>query len=112
MEKSYDLTKPDVLKSVLSNMLPQSTIDYILVPSPLTYLAKKALDNILNSDTTTKQAEAAKSLIMQGKEDGVDEMEIKIENTKGFKLDIPIEDVKVDTIIGADEKMYIKVKYK
>ena len=112
MEKSYDLTKPNVLKSVLNSILPQSPTDSIFLLNSQMYLAKKALEYILKSDTTTQQTEAARSLIIQGKEANVDEMEIKIENTKGFKLDIPIEDVKVDTIIGADEKMSIKVKYK
>lgn len=75
-------------------------------------MVKKIIDSIFNSDTSERQAKAAEELIKQGKENGVDNMEITIDNTKGFKLNIPIEDVKIDTMIGGDEKMIIKVKYK
>ena len=45
----------------------------------------------------------------------MDEMTIKLKTTNGFNLSIPIDDkgkYKIDTMIGNDNKMTIKVKYK
>lgn len=40
-------------------------------------------------------------------------MEIILDNTKGFHFDAPIDEkCKIDTVIGSDEKVTIKVKYK
>jgi len=39
-------------------------------------------------------------------------MEIVMDNKRGFKLNVPMEDVKIDALVGADDKMHIKVKYK
>jgi len=99
MEKKYDLTKKNVL-------------DYVLQLNPILFVAKKAFDSIFDSNTTTKQIEAAKTLIEQGKKDGVDEMEITIDNTKGFKLNVPTDGVKIDACLGSNDKMTHKVKYK
>lgn len=112
MEKTYDLTKNDVLNSVLKGLMPKDNFEKVLMLNPYAYLAKKGLEYIFNSDTSTKQAEAAKSLIIQGKQEGVEEMEITLNNSKGFKLNIPFEDVKIDTLLGSNETMIIKVKYK
>lgn len=54
-----------------------------------------------------------KKLIEAGKANGVDEMEIKLDNKKGLHIDAPIDEkCKIDTVIGSDEKVTIKVKYK
>ena len=39
-------------------------------------------------------------------------MEITIQNSRGLKLNIPAEEAQIDTVIGSDEKMHIRVKYK
>lgn len=40
-------------------------------------------------------------------------MVIKIKNKKGFNFDMPIEDgVKIETLLGSDETMNIRVTYK
>ena len=71
------------------------------------------LDKVFSSDTLKLQKETAEQLIKRGKEEGVDAMEITVNNSRGFKLNMPIdESLKIDTMIGADEKMHIKVKYK
>lgn len=68
---------------------------------------------IFDSDSAKKQGEIAKKLIEAGKETDVDEMEIILDNTKGFHFDAPIDEkCKIDTVIGSDEKVVIKVKYK
>ena len=54
----------------------------------------------------------AEKLITKGKENGVDEMDITMDNSRGFKLKVPIEGVDIETKLGADEKMHVKVKYK
>ena len=70
------------------------------------------IKKLFSTDTIKAQQETAEKLIEQGKDSGVDEMEIVVDNTRGFKLNMPIdEDLKIDTMIGADEKLHIKVKY-
>lgn len=101
MEK-YDLTNPKTLLQLSS-----------LMGGPIIPLAFKLLDKIFGSEATKEQGRVAAELIRHGKENGVDEMEITVNNTKGFKLNVPLDDgIKVDTVIGSDEKMTIKVKYK
>ena len=50
--------------------------------------------------------------IEQGKTQGVDNMQIKINNIKGVKLNIPKDKVQVDTIMGKDNSITLNVKYK
>lgn len=81
--------------------------------SPIVSIGKYIFEKLFSKDTIKAQQEAAESLIKKGKENGVDEMEITVDNTRGFKLNVPMDDdVKIDTVVGADEKMVIKVKYK
>lgn len=101
MEKKYDLTKKDVLWAVLGDW------DSIIK------VGKSLIDSFFNNtESISKQQEAAEALIKRGKEEGVDEMEITLDNHKGFKLNVPIEGVKIDTLIGSNDKMTLKVKYK
>ena len=99
MKTKYDLTNREELRSV---------IEYLRFSSPLLII----FDKIFSTDTTKAQQEAAESLIKKGKENGVDEMKITVDNARGFKLNVPMDDVKIDTMLGADEKMHIIVKYK
>jgi len=100
MEKKYDLTKKEVL-------------DVVYLMFPIIKIGKDLIDSIFNNtETISKQQEAAEALIKRGKEEGVDEMEITLDNNKGFKLNVPIEGVKIDTLIGSNDKMTLKVKYK
>ena len=39
-------------------------------------------------------------------------MEIVLNNTKGFKLNIPLEGGKIDTVLGNDGKIHVKVRFK
>lgn len=103
MKTKFDLTNKEELRSVFT--------DYGLICYPFSlelYVIKK----LFSKGTIKVQQKAAESLIKKGKENGVDEMEITIDNTRGFKLNVPMDDVKIDTVLGADEKMHIKVKYK
>ena len=68
---------------------------------------------IFDSDSVKKQGKAVEDLIKAGKEKGVDEMEIILENKKGFHFNAPIEEgIKIETALGSDEKIKIRVKYK
>lgn len=89
MEK-YDLTTPEGRKNVEKRLA-------LIAPVP--YFIYKMGKTLFSSDNTKVQAEAAGKLIKKGKEEGVDEMEIKVKNSKGFKLNVPYEGVQIDTII-------------
>ena len=101
LKSKYDLTNKKELKE---------TIKLIAIPWYAT--AKYVVDKVFSSDTAKTQKEIAEKLIEKGKEQGVDEMEITLDNTRGFKMNIPVDDVDVNTMVGADEKLHIKVKYR
>ncbi len=92
---------------------PKKDLDLVMAMFPTLgftgFVFKKILD-IFNTDTS-KQAKAAEELIKAGKENGVDEMEIKLKQFAGGKLNIP-EDFNIDVQIGKSEETVIKVKYK
>ena len=77
--------------------------------SPLLGLATLALDKLVSSKD---QGEIAKELIRKGKEDGVKEMEITLNNDKGFDFDVPVEGIDIKAKAGSNEKIHIKVVYK
>src|SRR5574344_1011003 len=83
---------------------------------PQSFLAKfafKLIGSFMGSEATKQQSLAAEQIIQKGKENGVNEMELIVNNTKGFRLKYPAEEgMNIDTTIGSDEKMHIKVKYK
>ena len=107
MEK-YDLTTKDGLQTALDVL--ESTFMF----NPTIALIKYVIDKFTDlSKSLDAQQKAAEVLIRQGKENGVDDMEITMNNKRGFKLNVPIDEgVKIDTMIGSDEKMTIKVRYK
>lgn len=105
MKKVYDLTTKSGLDKALD----------VLKNDPGVVVAKYAYEfvkDFFSSNNTEKQNEAAKALIEEGKRSGVDEMEIVLNNTKGFKLNIPLEGGKIDTALGNDGKIHVKVKFK
>ena len=103
MIQKYDLTNQSELKEIITT--------YVF-SDPVLALGKYVFDKIFSTDTFALQKETAEKLIQRGKENGVSEMEITIDNKRGFKLNVPVEGVQIDTRLGADEKMHVKVKYK
>ena len=116
MEK-YDLTNKKELIKVTKDIMSGPFANALIAVNPLVPVILKfggmILDKIYSTETLKLQKDTAEQLIKRGKENGVDEMEITVKNSRGFKLNVPIDDgIKIDTMIGADEKMHIKVKYK
>ena len=77
--------------------------------NPLLGFAALALEKLVSSKD---QGEIAKELIRKGKEHGVKEMEITIDNNKGFDFGVPFEGIDIKAKAGSNEKIHIKVNYK
>ena len=101
MMKKYDLTT-EAGRSFME----------ILFPGPsLVYKIGKAI-LARNSESTRRQKEMAEALIEKGYRDGVDEMEITVNNSTGVKINIPTDKCSVDTLVGTNDKMTLRIKYK
>ena len=102
----FDLTTKDGMEIAKKYVLSY----FELTPVGMLYKLGKI---IFDSDRVKTQGKAAEDLIKVGKEKGVDEMEIILDNKKGFHFDAPIDEgIKIDTVLGSDEKVRIRVKYK
>lgn len=102
----FDLTTKDGMEIAKKYVLNY----FELTPVGMLYKIGKM---IFDSDSVKKQGKTVEDLIKAGKEKGVDEMEIILDNKKGFHFDAPIDDgIKIDTVLGSDEKVRIRVKYK
>ena len=102
VKEFFDLTTKEGVKSSLG----------FIAASPFVMISAYLLKSIFGSNRTEVQTEMAEKLITKGKENGVDEMDITMDNSRGFKLKVPIEGVVIETKLGAVEKMHVKVKYK
>lgn len=116
MEK-YDLTNKKELANAITVLMGSSFATTLLAVNPLFPVVLKfgsmILDKVFSTETLKLQKDTAEQLIKLGKEKGVKEMEVIVKNTRGLKFKMPIdENLKINTLIGADEKMHIKVKYK
>lgn len=100
--KTYDLTSKE-------GMLDAIATYQLFGFNPILGLAKLALDKLSSSKD---QGKIAEELIRKGKENGVKEMEITIDNNKWFGLSVPIEGVNIKAKAGSDEKTHLKVTYK
>lgn len=106
--KKYDLTSSKGLQNAMKYIG-----DNVFTINPALGLAKYVVDKFSDlSKSWESQRDTALELIRKGKEQGVDEMEITMSNKRGFRLNAPVDGVNIDTMIGADEKMHVKVKYK
>lgn len=102
----FDLTTKDGMEIAKKYVLNY----FELTPVGMLYKIGKM---IFDSDSVKKQGKTVEGLIKAGKEKGVDEMEIILDNKKGFHFDAPIDEgIKIDTVLGSDEKVRIRVKYK
>lgn len=102
----FDLTTKDGMEIAKKYVLNY----FELTPVGMLYKIGKM---IFDSDSVKKEGKTVEDLIKAGKEKGVDEMEIILDNKKGFHFDAPIDEgIKIDTVLGSDEKVRIRVKYK
>ena len=104
--ETFDLTTKDGMEIAKKYVLSY----FGLTPVEMLYKLGKI---IFDSDRVKKQGKTVEDLIKVGKEKGVDEMEITLDNKNGFHFDAPIDEgIKIDTVLGSDEKVRIRVKYK
>lgn len=104
--ETFDLTTKDGMEIAKKYVLSY----FGLTPVGMLYKLGKI---IFDSDRVKKQGKTVEDLIKVGKEKGVDEMEITLDNKNGFHFDAPIDEgIKIDTVLGSDEKVRIRVKYK
>ena len=112
MEK-YDLTKAKTLVETALEMFKNGLLNgYPSMGNLMIAFGKLALEKVFSTESLKLQKATSEALINCGKENGVDEMEITLKNRKGFALNIPLDNIKIDTIVGADDNLHIKVKYK
>lgn len=116
MKKQFDLSNSVGLrlaKEFINSSMPLSPYGAVL--KIIEKGLEKGLDKIFGNGPESldkSKRETIECLIRSGKEQGVDEMEIKTKDTSGLKLNIPTEDIKVDFVAGNDNDTIIKVKYK
>lgn len=102
--KKFDLTTKEGVSEVFSSGL--------ICINPMFALGKYFIDKFFIA-SEDKQRELAEKIIIEGKKQGVDELEIKVKNFRGASFNLPVDDsVKIESRFGADNKMTIKVKYK
>lgn len=99
--KKFDLTTEEGLKILRS---------YLPVPYLVFKFGKAILSR--NSECVQRQKEMVEALIEKGRRDGVDEMEITVDNSTGVKINIPTDKCQVDTLVGAHDKVILRIKYK
>lgn len=102
--KKFDLTTKEGLNEIVKS-------NFICI-NPLFALGKYVIDKIF-IESEDKQRELAEKIIVEGKRQGVDELEIKVKNFSGASFNLPLEDsVKIESHIGINNEIVIKVKYK
>jgi hypothetical protein len=102
--KNYDLTDPATLRN---------TLKQVAMFNPVGWLMRKGLDALGGAVATPEnQAEAAAKVIREGKDSGVDEMEITMSHEAGLNFKAPIEGVNISVKAGAEGTITMKVKYK
>ena len=104
MKKKFDLTTVNG-KEIIKNFL------ILTNPSVMIFDLLKELFKSKNVDEQSKIADA---LIRKGKDEGLEEMEIVLDNSKGgFNFSVPIEGVQISAGMSLpNDKVLIKVKYK
>ena len=79
---------------------------------PQIWLLKKTFELFSNTDIISEERKTAIELIKAGKEKGVDELEIVLDQKAGLNIEAEVKGAFVKTQLGKDGKMIVKVKYK
>ena len=103
----FNLTTPDGRKQALG-----SFDKYGWIYAPQIWVLKKVVDWISSPDTIQEQRKTAIDLIKAGRDNGVDEMRITLDQTAGVDIGAEVEGIPVKAKIGKSGEVTLEVKYK
>ena len=105
MKKKFDLTTVDG-KEIIKN--------FLILTNPSVMIFDLLLKELFKSKNVDEQSKIADALIRKGKDEGLEEMEIVLDNSKGgFNFSVPIEGVQISAGMSLpNDKIILKVKYK
>ena len=114
---SFDLTTQNGFNTAKDFLSSNKSGILDFIQNPATALIKIALeigyDLLTQKDKIEAQKDMVSTLIKQGKENGVDNMEITVDNTVGLSFDgSQIDGCPIKATLGSNDKMTIKVQYK
>ena len=114
---SFDLTTQNGFNTAKDFLSSNKSGILDFIQNPATALIKMALekgyDLLTQKDKIEAQEDMVSTLIKQGKENGVDNMEITVDNTVGLSFDgSQIDGCPIKATLGSNDKMMIKVQYK
>ena len=114
---SFNLTTQNGFNTAKDFLLSNKSGILDFIQNPATALIKMALekgyDLLTQKDKIEAQKDMVSTLIKQGKENGVDNMEITVDNTVGLSFNgSQIDGCPIKATFGSNDKMTIKVQYK
>ena len=114
---SFDLTTQNGFNTAKDFLSSNKSGILDFIQNPATALIKIALekgyDLLTQKDKIEAQKDMVSTLIKQGKENGVDNMEITVDNTVGLSFNgSQIDGCPIKATLGSNDKMTIKVQYK
>ena len=114
---SFNLTTQNGFNTAKDFLLSNKSGILDFIQNPATALIKMALekgyDLLTQKDKIEAQKDMVSTLIKQGKENGVDNMEITVDNTVGLSFNgSQIDGCPIKATLGSNDKMMIKVQYK
>ena len=114
---SFNLTTQNGFNAAKDFLLSNKSGILDFIQNPATALIKMALekgyDLLTQKDKIEAQKDMVSTLIKQGKENGVDNMEITVDNTVGLSFNgSQIDGCPIKATFGSNDKMTIKVQYK
>ncbi|MBP3709668.1 MAG: hypothetical protein J6I73_04615 [Treponema sp.] len=111
---NYDLTTAEGREEAskyLSSFM--ATIGMLIPPVGIGIATVEGLVSLLSrKDIISAQKELAEELIKTGKENGVDSMEITVDNKVGMNFGATFDGVPLNALLGSNGKMTLKVKFK
>lgn len=114
---SFDLTTQNGFNAAKDFLLSNKSGILDFIQNPAIALIKMALekgyDLLTQKDKIQAQKDMVSTLIKQGKENGVDNMEIIVDDTVGLSFNgSQIDGCPIKATLGSNDKMTIKVQYK
>ena len=114
---SFNLTTQNGFNTAKDFLLSNKSGILDFIQNPATALIKMALekgyDLLTQKDKIEAQKDMVSTLIKQGKENGVDNMEITVDNTVSLSFNgSQIDGCPIKATLGSNDKMTIKVQYK